>query len=351
MRPETLFRAIRGLTTALLILAAALAAFGQTSPAPDAPAPVSLLPAPAAVPPDSTALPASVQPLLAFRDSDVKFSLSDLMDVLRDRRHEGWVLAAYPDPKTGRPLIGAGFSLDLPERPHPQTDLLNPHPFLEPSSAELWQAAGLDSAHLQQILDGFDENAAEWRQMRRRHRRIPALAPEITDSDAESLLRIAAIQAIENARAYCRNFDQLTGPQQMALSQLVYQMGVNLGEFDQFLSMINQSSGVAPAGLDEAAPAGANFATDVRYWSDVQDTLIHSQWARLYRVRAVSVIAMLDPRYADDPAASEHRIAAVLRPVRHYRRRSRPALRTAAYHPRSGRTLARKSSRARRRRA
>ncbi|MGB7136947.1 MAG: hypothetical protein WBD46_16790, partial [Acidobacteriaceae bacterium] len=126
---------------------------------------------------------------------------------------------------------------------------------------------------------------------------------------------------------------------QMALSQLVYQMGVNLGEFDQFLSLMNQP------------PVGAgDSATDVRYWSDVEDTLIHSQWARLYRVRAVSVIAMLDPRYAEDPGASERRIAAVLRPVRRHRRRG-ATLETAAYHRRSGRVVGRKSSRSRRRRA
>ena len=65
-----------------------------------------------------------------FHLSNLKFELSTLMDTLRDRRHEGWVLAAYPDPKTSKPLIGAGFSLDLPEREHPQTDPINPHPFL-----------------------------------------------------------------------------------------------------------------------------------------------------------------------------------------------------------------------------
>jgi hypothetical protein len=57
------------------------------------------------------------------------------------------------------------------------------------------------------------------------------LTPQITDEEATLLLRVSAIQAIYNARAYCRNFDQLTGAQQMGLSQLVYQMGVNLDEF------------------------------------------------------------------------------------------------------------------------
>jgi hypothetical protein len=201
--------------------------------------------------------------------------------------------------------------------------------------------------------------------MRRHHRRVPALEPEITDKEAESLLRISVIQAIENARAYCRNFDSLSTPQQMALSQLVYQMGVNLSEFGQFLSLINNNPTLAaavtastpsaasdtvaspsPALLNAAAPS----TLDVRYWDDVRDTLIRSQWARLYRVRAVAVIAMLDPRYTEDPAASEQRVAEILHPVRRHHRSSRPALRTAAWHRRSERTIARRSSRARTRR-
>lgn len=367
MRPETRFRAIHGLTTVLLILAAALAALAQ-EPAhsalpPSAPAALAAPPpASPAIPvpvAESPTLPASIQPLVAFRDSEVKFSFPELMEILRDRRHEGWVLAAYPDPKTGRPLIGAGFSLDLPDRPHPQTDPLNPHAFVEPSSAELWQAAGLDPARLQPILDDFDAHAALWRALRRHRRRIPDLTPEITDDDALALLRISAIQAIENARAYCRNFDRLTGSQQMALTQLVYQMGVNLVEFDQFLSLINNNPiapGAADASLPHPSSAAAFLETsapsgpDLRYWDDVEDTLIHSQWARLYRARAIAVIAMLDPRYADDPSASEQRVAAILHPPRRHLRR-RPTLRTASYHRRPGRTLARRSSRIRRRKA
>ena len=93
------------------------------------------------------------QALLDFQDSDIKFSLRSLMDILRDHQHEGWVLAAYPDPNTRRPLIGAGFSLDVQATDHPQRDPLNPHLFVEPSSAQLWQAAGLAPERLQQILD------------------------------------------------------------------------------------------------------------------------------------------------------------------------------------------------------
>ncbi len=153
------------------------------------------------------------------------------MTVLRDSRHEGWVLAAYPDPKTSRPLIGAGFGLDVPATDHPQRDPLNSHPFVEPSTGQLWQAAGLDSAKLQSILDQFDRDLATWKKKNFRKKiRTHALSPQITEDDATKLLRISAIQATYNARAYCRFFDQLTASQQMALSQLVFQMGVNLEE-------------------------------------------------------------------------------------------------------------------------
>src|SRR6202522_521864 len=90
--------------------------------------------------------------LLDFKDNDVKFSLASMMEILRDHRHEGWVLAAYPARNTGRAIIGAGFSLDVPAAAPPQRDPFNPHPFVEPSSAELWQAAGLAPDRLQQTL-------------------------------------------------------------------------------------------------------------------------------------------------------------------------------------------------------
>jgi hypothetical protein len=277
-------------------------------------------------PADAPAIPvpttntAAVQLLEDFRLYDVKFSLDDLMDLLRDHRHEGWVLAAYPDPKTGQPLIGAGFSLDLPARDHPQTDPLNPHPFLEPSSAELWQAAGLDGARLRQILNDYQERL-ERTGARKFRKQIKTLPPQITDEDAGLLLRIGAIQAIYNARAYCRNFDQFTGSQQMAMTQLVYQMGVNLAQFSQFLGLVNDDSLVGPA-------PHATAAVNAQYWTTVQQSLIHSQWARLYRVRAISVIAMLDPRYEDNPRIAERRVGATLRPAVAHRRRGRAAVST-----------------------
>lgn len=244
-----------------------------------------------------------MQMLLSFKDTDVKFAVPDLMEILRDRRHEGWVLAAYPDPKTSRPLIGAGFSLDLPVRDHPQTDPSNPNPFIEPSSDELWRAAGLDDARLNTILDRFSERMAQWKKKGFR-RRMVQLEPDISDSDADRLLRIAIIQSIDNARAYCRNFDALTAPQQMAMSQLVYQMGFNLQHFTQFLSQVN-----------------ADASAEADHWHAVEATLEQSKWAHLYRIRATAVIAMLDPKYADDPAAAEKRVGAVLHPaVAHHRR-------------------------------
>src|ERR1017187_3518232 len=102
-------------------------------------------PAPPFVGPE---VPCAPQLLFDVTDAEAKFRLESMMSLLRDSRHESWVLAAYPDPKTSRPLIGAGFSLDVDAREHVQGDPLNPHTFLEPSSAQLWEAAGLDPPRL-----------------------------------------------------------------------------------------------------------------------------------------------------------------------------------------------------------
>ncbi len=297
----------------------------------------------------------SLQPLLDFKDSDIKFNLQALMNTLRDNRHEGWVLAAYPDPKTSRPLIGAGFSLDVPAREHVQGDPLNPNQFLEPSSSQLWEAAGLEPQRLQTMLEQYDRELSAWRKAKfRRKIRTHQLFPEICEEDAVKLLRISTIQAVHNARAYCRDFDQLTGPQQMALTQLVFQMGVNLEEFTQFLFAINHRSFVStPQNTTSATMTNTSFASnqgrpadtlsfasptspvsgiqgfeagstaflsDVEYWKAVQETLIHSDWARRYSTRAVSVIAMFDPSYSIAPWQAEAGVRSEVHPL-HSRRR------------------------------
>ena len=279
----------------------------------------------------SPALASPIQPLLDFRDSDIKFNLGELMSNLRDTRHEGWVLAAYPDPKTSRPLIGAGFSLDVPPREHPQTDPLNPNLFLEPSSAQLWQAAGLDSLRLQRILDQYEENLAKWKKRNyQRKVRQRALEPQLSEQEATQLLRISTIQAVHNARAYCRGFDQLTGYQQMALSQLVFQMGVNLEEFTHFLGAINND----PEYRDATLSPG-EMESDATHWKNVQSMLIQSDWARRYSMRAVSVIAMFDPEYESDPAAAERKVRAQVHPYRHHRRRAATLKSASVKHKKS----------------
>jgi hypothetical protein len=276
------------------------------------------------------------QQLLGFRDADIKFSLQRLMEILRDHQHEGWVLAAYPDPNTHRPLIGAGFSLDLEASDHPQLDPLNPHPFLEPSSAQLWQAAGLPPERLQQILDQFDHDAKAWttKQYRRkviRHK----LTPQLSEEEATRLLRISAIQAVYNAKAYCRCFDRLTASQQMALSQLVFQMGTNLEQFVDFLGALNDENGER-----ELARLDGYIETDTQHWQTVQSTLMESQWARRYTIRASAVIAMFDPAYNQQPGAAEQRIEAVLRPPAPMH----ATLRMASYNKRSAKTHARRAA-------
>jgi hypothetical protein len=252
-----------------------------------------------------------LEPLVDFKSSEIKFTLQTLMNTLRDNHHEGWVLAAYPDPKTSRPLIGAGFSLDLPSREHIQRDPLNPNVFLEPSSAQLWEAAGLPPQQLQTMLQQFNYELDAWNKKKfRRKIRTNELFPQISENDADKLLRIYAIQAIHNARAYCRNFDQLSGPQQMALAQMVYQMGVNLEEFTNFLGAIN----TVPPSNQTSDQTEAIYA-DPEYWHSVQGTLVHTDWARRYSTRAISVIAMFDPSYGSDPYEAETRVRAEVRPI------------------------------------
>ena len=288
------------------------------------------VPQPAEIPSEVADSPA-IRMMAEFKNSDVKFNLDEFVDVLRDRRHEGWVLAAYPDPRTSQPLIGAGFSLDLPERPHPQTDPLNPHPFLEPSSADLWQAAGFEPSRLNAILKVFYERRQQWNK-RKWRRQLYSLPAQISDEDATQLVRVGAIQAIYNARGYCAKFNQLSGHQQMAMAQLVYQMGVNLQHFTEFLTVINSGTTRAPEPKLEAAMltksgTGEDAALvtsdqSPEYWQGVQRSLMSSQWAHKYRTRAIAVIAMLDPAYADNPKVAEQRVSAVLRPVAVHRRHS-----------------------------
>ena len=281
-----------------------------------------------------------LSPLVDFKNSEIKFNLETLMETLRDARHEGWVLAAYPDPKTSRPLIGAGFSLDLEARQHVQRDPLNPTPFLEPSSAQLWEAAGLQLQELDSMLEQYDRQLDAWKKAKfRRKIKTHSLFPEISEEDATKLLRISTIQAIHNARAYCRDFDQLSGPQQMALTQLVFQMGVNLEEFTRFLGAINSPLGYVPAAV------GDGVYPNPDYWHSVQTTLIQSDWARRYSTRAISVIAMFDPEYDTDPYGAEARIRAEVHPLvlRSHKRHHTAAVHTASVHKKSSANRTRKS--------
>lgn len=332
-------RTLQPFALALVALALEIPLFAQDTPATQ---PIPAVPAVQA--PEAPAIAADAAPSPAlkmmeeFKDSDVKFDVNELADILRDRRHEGWVLVAYPDPRTGQPLIGAGFSLDLLEREHAQLDAMNAHPFLEPSSADLWQAAGFDPARLNDILSVFYERRREWSK-RTWRKKMFGLPAQITDAEAMQLVRVGAIQAIYNAKAYCRNFDQMTGPQQMAMAQLVYQMGVNLQHFNDFLTTINSGAGPVQAQQVTAAADSALFAQAMQdatepaatatpieldqspeYWLGVQKSLMGSQWAHKYRTRAIAVIAMLDPTYGDDPTAAEQRVGAVLRPAVVHRR-------------------------------
>src|SRR5271166_2577304 len=302
------------------------------SPTPESQPSEATQPSPRVLPSE---VPCATAPLFDSTDSDTKFRLQSLMSTLRDPRHESWVLAAYPDPKTGRPLIGAGFSLDVQATEHPQRDPLNAHTFLEPSSAQLWEAAGLDPARLQKILDQYERELNAWKKKNFRKKiKAHQLAPQVTDADATRLLQVSVVQAVHNARAYCREFDQLTASQQMALSQLVYQMGVNLEEFIQFLGTLNDLS------YRDLASTGQNSEAGAEHWKAVQNTLINSDWARRYSTRAVSVIAMFDPNYDVDPGRAERQVRAQVHPLVVHRRKKSHA---SAVRAGDGNTYGRKS--------
>ena len=280
------------------------------------------------------------QLLVEFNDSGIKFRLERLMNILRDNRHEGWVLSAYPDPKTAQPLIGAGFNLDVRARQHVQRNPGNPHSFLEPSARELWEAAGLDPARLQNILDRFDRDLRAWSR-KRFHQKIRAydLPPELTQEEATRLLRISVLEAIHNARAYCDDFDGMTASQQMALSQLVFQMGVNLEEFAQFLNAINRH-----AGAGEPAPP---VETQAEHWRFVQRTLVGTDWARRYSSRAITVIAMFDPAYDRNSWEAEREVRAWIHPLvaRHRGKQRAASLRAVKYRGHRGRGRAERRQR------
>jgi hypothetical protein len=258
--------------------------------------------------PASASAVTNPQDLFRSTDFNVKFSVGQLMQLLRDNRHEGWVLAAYPDPANGHPLIGAGFRLDAPAAEHPQSDPVNPNSFLEPSSAQLWEGAGLAPERLQRVLAQYERNLEKWGQKKYRNRvKAHTLTPQLSEAEAMSLLRISTAQAIHNARAYCRYFDELAASQQMALSELVFQMGTNLEQFVQFLAVLNYDSGVSYLQV-----ALSDTGNDLDHWAVVQQSLIDSKWAREYTRRAVAVIAEFDPEYARDPEAAEARVQVAL---------------------------------------
>ena len=115
----------------------------------------------------------------------------------------------------------------------------------------------------------------------------------------------------------------------MALSQLVFQMGVNLEEFSQFLAALNADS--TDPGLSQSSQLLES--SDPDHWETVRNALINSQWARLYTARASSVIAMFDPKYSEDPSAAQNRVEDTLRPAALHRRKGRSpgSLRTTSY--------------------
>jgi hypothetical protein len=104
---------------------------------------------------------------------------------------------------------------------------------------------------------------------------------------------------------------------------------VNLAHFNEFLTTINPGPGPRDTAAESAMLVEASqempatLDQSPEYWWSVQKSLMGSQWAHKYRTRAISVIAMLDPAYSDNPSAAEKRVGAVLRPAVVHRHRTR----------------------------
>jgi len=123
-----------------------------------------------------------------LRDSDIKFNLRSLMSTLRDTSTK---LGAgrLSDPKQP-PANWRWFQPRSSVREHPQT-IRSIHSFLEPSSAQLWQAAG-STLRAFRPYQQFDQDLAAWSK-----RKFPAqdpnhdLTPDLTGTK-HATLRISA---------------------------------------------------------------------------------------------------------------------------------------------------------------
>jgi len=134
------------------------------------------------------------------------------------------------------------------------------HAFIEPSSAQLWQAAGLDPEKLQTILEQYDRDLDAWKKKNfRRKIRTHELSPSSLPKRPPSYFASLPYKLLQRP-GLLRMFDQLTASQQMALSQLVFQMGVNLEEFTQFLSVVNDLS------YRDSAQLRNNAGWELEHW-------------------------------------------------------------------------------------
>lgn len=254
--------------------------------------------------------------LFPFKDSDVKFRMEDMMGILRDANHENWRVTAYPDRTNPNiALIGAGFNLSVakdveykpgdPQDPYQYNDRVR----RDPSSLALWEAAGLSDEKLKKTFENFARHKKRYgKNNQTAFALFDRVSPDLTDEEATRLLYVSARQGVYNAMAYAKDFDHMTGPQQMGMSQLVYQMGTHLppwmdekGDqhtgFQNFLDTINDTSYRQPQAGGAAPDAKAVAQAESEHWKTVQQHLIDSQWFKRYRERAVEVVAQFDPKY------------------------------------------------------
>jgi GH24 family phage-related lysozyme (muramidase) len=232
-----------------------------------------------------------------FKHSAIKFRLESLMAGLSEK--EGWMSIAYPDSSAkGIPTIGMGFNLSIEGRPRDDADPYQNGgwPRKDPSAQELWKIAGLPEEKLKDVMANFEERNKRWHGRQAAFKFLDHFEHDITRHEAHKLLYVSARQAVYNAMAYAKDFPDMNGAQQMAMAQIVYQMGTKLEGFKDFLGEINNTSYHQQPELAEA------------HWRAVQSELIKSDWYRNHTTRATKVIAMFDPQYRADAKKAQKNV-------------------------------------------
>lgn len=288
--------------------AASAPATAASAPAEAASAPASAASAPA----EAASAPVNAEPLFADVDKQIKFKVEELAEHLRSKKHEDWRLVAYTDPahKPEAPIydIGAGFNMSIPtdKKRGEEGDLYKFHSIrLEPSSRSLWRAAGLSEEKFDATVARVQERIKLFgHDYRKNFPQFKALNEDpahhdISEAEAENLLKISIRHAAHNAMAYAKDFPSMTKYQQMGMTAIVYQIGSNLEQFEKTLTAMNNNDKLDRLKAS-GAPAKEIAREEKTHWQNVAKLFSQSDWARKHKARAARVLAWLDPEYGQE---------------------------------------------------